>query len=78
MKKFIKFLQTTLTQEVRTTVGYTIFQFLIILTLMISGLSICSDYFDYKKDMELIHKQDSIRICLYEKYIFDEETLNNN
>lgn len=63
MKKFITLLTTALTKEVKTTVGYTIGQILIILALTFSFFTLGKTYFDYRIETtkQIESTQDSLR-----------------
>lgn len=71
MKKLISFLKTTLTREVKTSVGYTIFQILLIITLLFGTVQISKEYFNYRIQTEQIQQLDSLKIRIYENYIFE-------
>lgn len=71
MKKLISFLKTTLTREVKTSVGYTIFQILLIITLLFGTVQISKEYFDYRIQTEQVQQLDSLKIRIYENYIFE-------
>lgn len=82
MKKVIEFLKTTLTKTVKTTVGYTIAQIILISITLISLFSISKEYFDYRIEMEELNRFNEKTIELYEcymdKYLFQEDTLKIN
>lgn len=72
MKKFIQLLRTTLRREIRTSVGYTIFELFVIICSLVFAFRVSFNYLDYRREVEELRRIDNIKIELYEGY-FNKE-----
>lgn len=72
MKKFIQLLRTTLRREIKTSVGYTIFELFVIICSLVFAFKVSFKYLDYRREVEELRRIDNIKIELYEGY-FNKE-----
>lgn len=72
MKKFIQLLRTTLRREIKTSVGYTLFELLVIICSLVFAFRVSVMYLDYRREVEELRRIDNIKIELYEGYLNKE------
>lgn len=72
MKRFIQLLRTTLRREIKTSVGYTLFELLVIICSLVFAFRVSLTYLDYRREVEELRRIDNIKIELYEGYLNKE------